>query len=283
MRLSLSEISTIGASFEQDARAYAAAGFDAIGIWELKLPDDDAANRALLAEQGLEVANCVPTIPSFFPLGIPGMEGPDDLEERIEALCASVRRLAGYAPESVVCLSGPLGGRPEPAARAHLVAGLRRVADAAREADVPLAFEPVHRSQRETVSFVNTIEDAFLILSEAGLDDVGLMLDLYHVWDDPAVWDTIARAAYRIAGVHVCDWPDDPARTDRELPGHGSSRTQELVDALALSGFAGSLDVEIFGTEDGFWGLPVEEAARRAYAAVAALTSPAGEAGYTAP
>lgn len=73
-------------------------------------------------------------------------------------------------------------------------------------------------------------------------------------------------------GVRVADWPADPRRTDRELPGLGISRTTELVDALALSGFAGSLDVEIFGDPERFWGLSVDEAARRAYAAAAALT-----------
>src|SRR5262249_20982640 len=78
MRLSLSEISTVGASFEEDVVAYAAAGFDAIGVWEMKLPADDDANRQLLAEHGLDVSNCVPAIPSILPLGIPGMEGPDD-------------------------------------------------------------------------------------------------------------------------------------------------------------------------------------------------------------
>ena len=47
--LSLSEISTVGASFEEDVRAYAAAGFDGIGIWEMKLGDDDAALETLRA------------------------------------------------------------------------------------------------------------------------------------------------------------------------------------------------------------------------------------------
>lgn len=270
-RLALSEISTVGASFEEDVVAYAAAGFDAIGIWEFKLPPDDDANLALLREHGLAVANCVPAVPSFLPLGIPGMEGPDDLETRVEALCASVRRLGRYAPESVVCLAGPLAGRPEHVARAHLVEGLQRVAAAAREVDVPLAFEPVHRTQRDSVSFVTSIEDALALLTEAGVDDVGLLLDLYHVWDDPAVWDTIGRAAYRIVGVHVSDWPAEEGRTDRELPGRGVSGTRELLEVLELSGFSGSLDVEIFSEPDRFWGLPVEEAARRAHAAVSAL------------
>ncbi len=113
MRLSLSEISTVSASFEEDVAAYAAAGFDGIGIWEMKLPTDDAANVVLLRDAGLGVANCVPTVPSILPLGLPGMEGPPNVEERIEAIRASIRRLSGYAPESVVCLTGPVGERDE--------------------------------------------------------------------------------------------------------------------------------------------------------------------------
>lgn len=271
MRVALSEISTVNSTFEQDVVAYAAAGFDAIGIWEFKLPDDDDANLALLAEHGLEVAICVPAVPAILQLAIPGLEGPADPAERIDALCASATRLARYRPETVACLSGPLGGRSEAEARAIVVGGLRHVARAARAADVQLGFEPIHRSQRASTSFVNTIEDALAILAEAGTDEVGILLDTYHVWDDPAVWDLIARASYRIAGVHLADWPMDSARTDRELPGHGISSTKALVDALSLSGWDGILDVEIFGDPERFWGLEVGEAARQAHAAVSAL------------
>ena len=271
MRLGLSEISTVGASFAEDVAAYAAAGFDAIGIWEFKLPPDDDANRALLAEHGLAVANCVPAVPSFLQLGIPGMEGPAGPAERLKALEASTRRLAGYGPESVMCLSGPLGGRPEAEGRGILVEGLRAVAEVAREVDVPLALEPIHRTQRDVISFVNSIDEAVAILHEAGLPDVGLLLDLYHVWDDPSVWDFVGRASYRIAGVHVAEWPEDESRSDRVLPGEGAARVKELVDMLVLSGWDGTLDVEIFSEPERFWALPVDEAARRAHAAVAAL------------
>ena len=65
MKLSLSTISTLNASFAEDVAAYAAAGFDAIGLWEFKLPDDDAANVAALRDAGLTVSNCIPTVPSF--------------------------------------------------------------------------------------------------------------------------------------------------------------------------------------------------------------------------
>ncbi len=271
MRLGLSEISTVDSSFADDVSAYAAAGFDAIGIWEFKLPPDDEANLALLAEHGLAVANCVPAVPSFLPLAIPGMEGPADPAERLDALCDSVRRLAGYGAESIVCLSGPLGDRSEAQGRTVVIDGLQRLAGVAREGDVPLGLEPIHVTQRDVASFVNSIEAAVDILGEAGLGDVGLLLDLYHVADDPNIWDFIGRASYRIAGVHVADWPLADERTDRELPGYGRPGTKELVDALDLSGWDGTLDVEIFSEPDRFWGLPVDEAARQAYAAGAAL------------
>ena len=87
------------------------------------------------------------------------------------------------------------------------------------------------------------------------------------------MWDFVGRASYRIAGVHVGDWPSDEGRTDRVLPGEGVSRTKELVAALVLAGWDGDLDVEIFSEPDLFWGLPADEAARRAYAAVTALVA----------
>lgn len=271
MRTSLSEISTVGASFAEDVAAYSAAGFDGIGLWEFKLPADDAANRRLLADAGLAVTNCVPAVPSFLPLAIPGMEGPADPLERRHAICQSLRRFAAYEPECVLCLAGPLGSRSEDDGKAIVVEGLQAAAAVAHDVGVTLAFEPAHRTQRETASFVSSILEAVDLLDEAGLGDLGLLVDLYHLWDDATVWDFIGRASYRIAGVHVSDWSGDEGRTDRLLPGEGASHTRELVQALALSGWDGYLDVEIFSEPDRFWGLPVDEAARQAHAAVTAL------------
>ncbi|HJU48727.1 MAG TPA: TIM barrel protein [Gaiellaceae bacterium] len=266
MRLALSEISTIGASFADDVAAYAAAGFDAIGIWEFKLPPDDDANLALLRRHGLDVANCVPAVPSVLQLGIPGMEGPAGPEERIEAICASVRRLARYEPESVLCLTGPRGTRSGEEARQIVTDGLRRVAAVAAEAGVRLGLEPTHPSQHETTGFVNTLDEALVLLDEARLPHVGVMADTFNLaGEDPR---TLAAAAGRITGLHVAEVPSEPGRQDRDLPG---ARARAVVTALRDAQWDGSLDVEIFSTPEGFWALPVAEAARRAYAAVSAL------------
>src|SRR5262245_50762609 len=184
MRLALSEISTVNASFAEDVAAYAAAGFDAIGLWEFKLPADDDANRALLREHGLAVANCIPTIPAITQLAIPGMEGPSDVEERVASIGASVRRFAAYEPECVLCLTGPAGRRSAQEARALTIAALQRIAAVAREAGVRLGLEPIHPAEHEQTSWLNTVTDAVALLDEAELDDVGIMADTYNQWED---------------------------------------------------------------------------------------------------
>jgi hypothetical protein len=56
----------------------------------------------------------------------------------------------------------------------------------------------------------------------------------------------------------------------RALPERGG-RSAELVAALRAAGWDGIVDVEIFSTPDAFWALPVDEAARRAFAAASAI------------
>ena len=269
MRLALSEISTVNASFAEDVAAYAAPGFDGIGIWEMKLPEDDAANLTLLRQAGLAVANCIPTVPSVLPLRLPGMEGPPDPEERVAALCASVRRLAAYEPASVLCLTGPVGDLEPEHARRLVVEGLHEIAAAARDAGVRFGLEPATPHQHDTVSFVNSVADALELLDEAGLEDVGIMVDTYNLsHEEPRM---LARVAERVTGLHVADEPPEPGRTDRVLPGEGGARSAEHVHALLEAGWDGFLDVEIFSTPDRFWALPVDEAAQRAYAAASRL------------
>jgi sugar phosphate isomerase/epimerase len=269
MKLALSEISTEGSTLAENVAAYAAAGFDGIGIWEINLRGAHAAGLALVREAGLGVANCVPAVPSLLPLRIPGLEGPPDPGERVSSICESVRRLAAFEPESVLVITGPIGERDPGDARRLVVDGLREVAATAREAGVRLGLEPIHPGQRDSVSFVNSLADALALLDEAGLDDVGIMADTYNLWHEPP--EALAAVAGRVTGLHVADEPTEPGRTDRVLPGEGGSRSAEHVRALRAAGWDGYLDVEIFSTPDRFWALPAAEAAQLAYAAVWAL------------
>jgi sugar phosphate isomerase/epimerase len=270
VRLSFSQISTLNASFAEDVPAYAGAGFEAIGLWEFKLPADDAGNRALLRDAHLGVSNCVPEVPSILPLRVPGMEGPADVEERIEALCRSVARLAPYQPECVLFLTGPYGTYEPDEARRLAIQGAQAVVAAGERAGVPVALEPSHLSESEASSFLSSLAEAEALLDEAGLPEVGLMADNHHLWDTPTLEDDVRRLGRRIRGLHVCDRLAAD-RGDRVPPTEGVTSPERLVRLVRAQGFDGSLDVEIFSTPDGFWALPVDEAARRAYAGARAL------------
>lgn len=269
MKLSLSQITTAEASFAEDVAAYAAAGFDGLGIWEFKLTGDDEADAEALRAAGLAVSNCVPAVPSILPNGV--IEGPTDVEERVDALCASVRRFASFSPACVLCLTGTRGRYGDTEARRLVVEGLKRVADAAGEAGVRLGLEPAHETQRDVLTIVASVPETLDLLEEAGVPEVGVMFDTFNLWDTPTVFADVAAEIDRITGVHVSDWPADPDRTDRELPGRGGSRTGELVVALERAGWQGFYDVEIFADPLGFGALPAAAAAREAYAAMRSL------------
>jgi len=73
-RFSISQVSTLAASFADDVRAYAEADIDGIGIWELKLGDGSLED---FQASGLGSATAVPRVPSVHPL--PLLPGPDSV------------------------------------------------------------------------------------------------------------------------------------------------------------------------------------------------------------
>jgi sugar phosphate isomerase/epimerase len=198
------------------------------------------------------------------------IEGPEDVGERVEALCASLYRFAPYKPDCVLLLTGMRGERSEAEARQLVIDGLRQIAAAADSAGVRLGLEPIHASQRDDLTLITTIPETLALLDEAGLPDIGLMVDLWHVGDTPEIERHLTENVGRITGVHVADW--FPAgRDDRALPGE---RCRELMRVLHDAGWRGAWDVEIFGDPeqpDSLWSLGVDEAARLAHAAVAAI------------
>jgi sugar phosphate isomerase/epimerase len=269
-QFSISQVSTLAASFADDLRAYAEAGVDGIGIWELKLgegSDEDA--RRQLAASGLRSATAVPAVPSILPL--PLLPGPDDPQQRIASLCASVHRLARFEPAAVVCFTGPAGDRDPGEARAIAVDGLRALAREAEGAGVRLALEPFQREGVEDWSLISTLGEAAELIEVVGSDAVGIQFDVWHLWNSD-VLEEIPRYAHLIAGVHVNDWRV-PTRgwADRVLPGDGAADLPAILGVLEDVGWDGFYDLEIFSDNgafgstypDSLWDLDAAELARR--------------------
>jgi sugar phosphate isomerase/epimerase len=270
-RFSISQVSTLTASFADDVRAYAAAGVGGVGVWEFKLgdgPDGEALEQ--LEASGLGSATAVPLVPSILPL--PLLLGPEAPEPRIESLCASVHRLAPFEPSAVLCFTGPAGDRDPDEARALVVQGLRTIASEAESAGVRLALEPFQREGIEEWSIVNTLGEAAELVAEVGSDVLGIQFDVWHLWNTPELLEEIPRHAHLLAGVHVNDWRE-PTRgwADRVLPGDGTADLPAILGVLEEVGWDGFYDLEIFSDNgafgsayaDSLWDLDAVELARR--------------------
>ena len=259
-RFSISQASTLAASFTDDLHAYAAAGVDGIGIWELKLGDSSLAE---FRASGLGSATAVPAVPSVHPL--PLLPGPDTVRERVDALLRSLEVLAPYEPAAILCFTGP-------GERAAAVHGVREIAREAERLGLRLAVEPFQREGIESWSILNTLGDAAAFVDEVGSDAVGIQFDVWHLWNSADVLDEIPRYAHLIAGVHVNDCRE-PTRgwADRVLPGEGVADLPAILGVLEDVGWEGFYDLEIFSDNgtfgsaypDSLWDLDAPELARR--------------------
>lgn len=269
-RFSISQVSTLTASFGDDVRAYAGAGVEGIGVWEIKL--DDGSLEEFEAS-GLGSANAVPAVPSVHPL--PLLPGPDNARERVDALLRSLEVLAPFAPAAVVCFTGH--GDRDTAVR-----GVREVAREAERLGLRLAVEPFQLEGIESWSILNTLGDAAEFVDEVGSDAVGIQFDVWHLWNSKDVLDEIPRYAHLIAGVHVSDWRE-PTRgwADRVLPGEGAADLSAILGVLEDVGWDGFYDLEIFSDNgafgsaypDSLWDLDAAELARRGRSAFAQVWS----------
>lgn len=264
-RFSISQITTLASTFVGDVRLYAAAGLDGIGVWEIKLPaGGDAEALEQLEASGLGSAAAIPAVPSILPL--PLMEGPPDPAERIDAICASLHRLAPFAPSGVVCLTGP-GDDLE-----TVVDGLRVIGDEAARLGLRVGLEPMNRVGGEDWTMITSLPEAVELLDEADRPALGIQFDSWHLWNTPTLLEDIDRYGDRFVGVHIADWRE-PTRgwADRVLPGDGTADLPAILDALDRTGWEGFYDLEIFSDNgtfgnawpDSLWESPADELVRR--------------------
>lgn len=271
-KYSISEVTTIRNSFEEDARLYASVGAAGIGVWGFKM-EEIGPERAseVMKQTGLVAANCIPDLNSVLPYVL--SPDPADPEKRVEAFLPNMERMARLRPESIVVITGPLGDRSREEAFDLCVSSFRRMAQVAGDLGVNLSFEPIHRSQASVFTFVWDIPGALEIIRAVDHPNFRLLFDTWHLWDTDNVESHIREHIDLIAGVHVADWRK-PTRTwaDRAFPGEGQVPMRQLLTTLYDAGFRGHFDVELFSDdgrydadyEDSIWKLPPQEVAERA-------------------
>lgn len=152
------------------------------------------------------------------------------------------------------------------AARGQVEEALAEMLDYARQANLPLAIEPLHPAYAADRACVNTTKQALDICDRLDPNSSGMLgvaLDVYHIWWDPELMDQIARAGQdRLLAFHVCDWlvPTKDILNDRGMMGDGVIDIKRSREAVEAQGFAGYCEIEIFSND--WWNRPMDEVLR---------------------
>ncbi|MEH0824023.1 MULTISPECIES: sugar phosphate isomerase/epimerase family protein [unclassified Micromonospora] len=247
-RLSLNQRTTRRWSVAQAVDGCVRAGIPAIGLWrepvaEIGVP---AAAR-LVTDSGLRVSS----------LCRGGFLTAADEAGRAEALADNRRAIDEAAALRAACLVLVVGGLPPgsrdlPGARRRVADALAELAPYAGERGVRLALEPLHPMYCADRAVLSTLGQALDLAEAFPAEQVGVVVDTFHVWWDPDVWRQIARAGTRIASFQVCDFltplPAD-VLLGRGMMGDGHIDFPPLRRAVEAAGYTGDVEVEIFNAE----------------------------------
>jgi sugar phosphate isomerase/epimerase len=244
-------------------------GVGLTAVWHDKLAAVGAAAAArMLADHGVEAVALCPG----------GLLTARAAQRRQEALAHNRRLLddaAAIGARSLVTIAGGLeeGERDLRFARDRALEGISRLLPDARAAGVRLAIEPLHPMTCAYRGVLTTLAQAndWCDLLDAA-DIVGIALDSYATWWDPALPAEVARAGPRLLHLHVADWLADTRdlRLDRGMPGDGVIDFDAFLSLVAATGFTGSLEFEVFSARN-WWRQPPDRIAAACIARAAHL------------
>ncbi|ROQ68839.1 sugar phosphate isomerase/epimerase [Streptomyces sp. 840.1] len=228
------------------------AGIDKVGLWRAPVQEYGVERTArLLSDAGLSVTS----------LCRGGFLTATDPAERARALDdnrAALDEAAGLSTDTLVLVSGglPAGSKDLYGARERIADALAELAPYAAERDVRLAIEPLHPMFASDRCVVSTLSQALDLAERFPADQVGIVVDTYHLWWDDQAPAQIARAGAggRIHSFQLADWITPlPAGVlvGRGQLGDGCVDFRAFRTAVEATGFDGPIEVEIFN--EGLW------------------------------
>ncbi|MFD7491568.1 sugar phosphate isomerase/epimerase family protein [Streptomyces sp. NPDC059832] len=249
-RLSINQETIKQWSLPELAEGCVKAGIDKVGLWRAPVQSYGIERTAqLLADSGLSVTS----------LCRGGFFTALDPAERARALDdnrAALDEAAALSTDTLVLVSGglPEGSKDLRGARERIVDALGQLAPYAAERGVRLAIEPLHPMFASDRCVVSTLSQALDIAEHFPAEQVGVVVDTYHIWWDDQAPAQIARAGAggRIHSFQLADWITPlPAGVlvGRGQLGDGAVDFRAFRTLVEATGFDGPIEVEIFNED----------------------------------
>ncbi|MGW5423445.1 sugar phosphate isomerase/epimerase family protein [Streptomyces sp. NPDC003943] len=180
---------------------------------------------------------------------------------------AAIDEAVALGTDTLVLVSGGLpargpdardlpGARDLSAARARIADAIATLAPYAAERGIRLAIEPLHPMFAADRCAVSTLDQALAIAERFPADEVGVVVDTYHLWWDDRAPAAVSRAgaAGRIHSFQLADWVTPlPAGVlnGRGQLGSGAIDLAAWCELVEKAGYTGPVEVELFN--DGLW------------------------------
>jgi sugar phosphate isomerase/epimerase len=231
-----------GWSPERVIDACAARGYGGIVFWRRELGTRAAEIGARVRASGMEVVGLCRT-----PFLV-GSGAPAALMDEAQASIDMAAALG--APVLTIVTGGTEPGTKGIAeTQKRLAERVAQLAPYAAARGVSLALEPLNPMFGGNRTCLFTVADAVAICDAVAAPNVGVAVDVYHVWWDSLLGDSLARARGRVLGYHLCDWLEETGHMllDRGMMGDGVADLSAIRAAVEGEGaYSGLCEVEIF-------------------------------------
>jgi sugar phosphate isomerase/epimerase len=253
-RLSLNQRTTASWSLPEAIKGCLDAGLGAIGIWREQLAEvglDDACRQ--VADSGLRVSSLCRG--GFFTNPA---EAPNSEAQNREA----IEEAAALSAATLVLVPGglPPDDRDLEGARDRTARAIERLVPYAHELGVTLGIEPMNPIYAADRGVISTLGQALDIAESFEPEDVGVIVDTFHLWWEPGIAAQIERAGQRIVSYQISDWitplPVDTLLA-RGMMGDGHIDFPAFTRSVAMAGYRGDIEVEIFNAD--LWAAPPAE------------------------
>jgi sugar phosphate isomerase/epimerase len=238
-RLSLNQMTADQWSAAEAIEGCVRHGIPGIAFWRHKV------NETGLEETARMVRGAGLTVSSLCRGGMFPAATAAERQAKIDDNKRAIDEAAALGTDVLVLVCGPAPDKDIDGARRMVWDGIAAVRDHAAASGVKLGIEPLHPMYAGDRSVIVSLAQANGMAEQL---DVGVVIDVFHVWWDPEVYVQIERAKGRILGFHVNDWlvPMPDMLKGRGMMGDGTIEIRRLREAVDAAGYTGPIEVEIF-------------------------------------